>query len=471
MAHPPASTPTTTQSNLGTNPNLTLQRALESLMVNLDDELIRYRQSRSGQEISPPSRAPLKFRPKTSRSSPSLIHLKSAPPVRSAVAGRSEPQAPTAVTPPLHQGQAPFPTAAMPPTHGPSFPADQPMGSTLMPYQASPEDYLESTEALLSSTPRFQETDQNFDEMDDYQPSLARQLATPLGIGALLLLLVGSAGFGYLITSPEAVEHLREHALLQRFQPAPTVDQPLAVGAPNSQASPVPTGLQGLGPDLSEQEFGSLDLDRISSLPSSPPARSDSDFGSRPDQVQPNSTDRQPLPADAIAGDRTPTTAMRAETMAPLPSSRPNGTAAVPSVATPISPQPTPSRPTPTATTSPAAVAPQAPLRVAPPAINAQPPQPLVVNPTPTPVQPPAPLSPSSAPSAPASTSPSYYVITEYTGNQSLESARGAVGDAYVRDFPNGTKIQMGAFSQASSAQNLVQQLQQQGIPAQVYAP
>jgi cell division septation protein DedD len=40
-----------------------------------------------------------------------------------------------------------------------------------------------------------------------------------------------------------------------------------------------------------------------------------------------------------------------------------------------------------------------------------------------------------------------------------------------VRDFGSGSKIQMGAFSQESSAQNLVNQLQQQGIPAQVYTP
>jgi cell division septation protein DedD len=60
-------------------------------------------------------------------------------------------------------------------------------------------------------------------------------------------------------------------------------------------------------------------------------------------------------------------------------------------------------------------------------------------------------------------------VVADYTGNQSLESARGVVGDAYVRDFQGGTKIQMGAFSQESSARDLVQRLQQQGIPAQVY--
>lgn len=113
------------------------------------------------------------------------------------------------------------------------------------------------------------------------------------------------------------------------------------------------------------------------------------------------------------------------------------------------------------------------PTAIAPPAANAQPPQPLgsvAVAPTPTGITPPPPLAPSAQPAAPAA-QPNYYVITDYSGSQSLESARSAVGDAYVRNIAGGTKIQMGAFSQESSARNLAEQLQQQGIPAQVYTP
>jgi cell division septation protein DedD len=47
--------------------------------------------------------------------------------------------------------------------------------------------------------------------------------------------------------------------------------------------------------------------------------------------------------------------------------------------------------------------------------------------------------------------------------------ARSVVGDAYLRNFQGNRKIQMGAFSQESSARDLMQQLQQRGIPAQVY--
>ncbi|MGF1517994.1 MAG: SPOR domain-containing protein, partial [Nodosilinea sp.] len=104
-----------------------------------------------------------------------------------------------------------------------------------------------------------------------------------------------------------------------------------------------------------------------------------------------------------------------------------------------------------------------------------QPPQPLALDRAPAP---PAPLAPtgSVAPPAPITqappqAAPSYYVVTDYSGAQSLESARSAVGDAYVRNFSSGTRIQMGAFSQESSARSLVNQLQGQGIPAQVISP
>jgi hypothetical protein len=134
--------------------------------------------------------------------------------------------------------------------------------------------------------------------------------------------------------------------------------------------------------------------------------------------------------------------------------------------------------------------APPQPVRATSPSTAAAPPQPLSTNPTPQPVPqtqmaPPVPLAQPATPQsnaagttapAPISQPPpqntsSYYVITDYTGDQSLQNARSAVGGAYVRNFPNGARIQMGAFSQESAARSLVQQLQGQGIPAQVYAP
>ncbi|NEQ97977.1 MAG: SPOR domain-containing protein [Cyanothece sp. SIO2G6] len=62
-----------------------------------------------------------------------------------------------------------------------------------------------------------------------------------------------------------------------------------------------------------------------------------------------------------------------------------------------------------------------------------------------------------------------YYVTTPYTGDQSLESAQGAVSGSYVRSFPSGTQVQMGAFSNESGAEEFIQNLENQGISAEIY--
>jgi cell division protein FtsN len=72
---------------------------------------------------------------------------------------------------------------------------------------------------------------------------------------------------------------------------------------------------------------------------------------------------------------------------------------------------------------------------------------------------------------APPSSGDRYYVVTDYTGDPSLNQARQAVSDAYVRNFNDGAKVQMGSFTDAASAEQLAQDLQQQGVPAKVYHP
>ncbi|MGK7890958.1 MAG: SPOR domain-containing protein [Leptolyngbyaceae cyanobacterium] len=74
---------------------------------------------------------------------------------------------------------------------------------------------------------------------------------------------------------------------------------------------------------------------------------------------------------------------------------------------------------------------------------------------------------------APATSTPIaedlYYVTTPYTGDRSLETAQDAVSGSYVRSFPNGTQVQMGAFSSEDGAEELIQNLENQGISAEVY--
>jgi hypothetical protein len=64
-----------------------------------------------------------------------------------------------------------------------------------------------------------------------------------------------------------------------------------------------------------------------------------------------------------------------------------------------------------------------------------------------------------------------YYVVTDYTDEKSLQQARTAVPDAYVRNFSKGVKIQMGALNDAASAELLVKELQAKGVKPQYYQP
>jgi cell division septation protein DedD len=64
-----------------------------------------------------------------------------------------------------------------------------------------------------------------------------------------------------------------------------------------------------------------------------------------------------------------------------------------------------------------------------------------------------------------------YYVVTPYRSDSDLNQVQEAVPDAYVRNFSDGASVQMGAFSDQSKAQERVQELQQQGIEAEVRAP
>ncbi|KOR38064.1 MULTISPECIES: hypothetical protein [Planktothricoides] len=62
-----------------------------------------------------------------------------------------------------------------------------------------------------------------------------------------------------------------------------------------------------------------------------------------------------------------------------------------------------------------------------------------------------------------------FYVVIDYQNEDSLYLARQVIPDAYLREFPNGVKVQMAAFEDTASAQNMVQYLKEQGFAAQVY--
>ncbi|NES82473.1 MAG: SPOR domain-containing protein, partial [Moorea sp. SIO2B7] len=102
-------------------------------------------------------------------------------------------------------------------------------------------------------------------------------------------------------------------------------------------------------------------------------------------------------------------------------------------------------------------------------------PDPVPLSLEPLPSQPPKPSQPSSssqegaANTAPAQTQVQYFVVVEYSSERSLQQARKIVYDAYVKNFPQGKRIQMGAFRSESEAKAFIEKLKQQGIAASVY--
>ena len=64
-----------------------------------------------------------------------------------------------------------------------------------------------------------------------------------------------------------------------------------------------------------------------------------------------------------------------------------------------------------------------------------------------------------------------YYVTVPFTTEQELLNIRQSVDEAFVRQFLDGTQIQLAAFDNLDSAQQFIEELKGQGVTAQVYGP
>lgn len=141
-----------------------------------------------------------------------------------------------------------------------------------------------------------------------------------------------------------------------------------------------------------------------------------------------------------------------------------------------VNPSPTPvPRATPTPTTPPAASATGSTStlnnldRVLEPDANSS-----AANPTNTPSPNATPTPNPDVPKPPVDADDRYYdfhfVVVEYDP-QAWEKVRETVPDAYLRQFPVGERIQVGAFDTDEEAQQLVERLTAQGLNAQAYQP
>jgi hypothetical protein len=410
----------TSQSTLPTSLHPLLESALSHLDVNLEEELGRYRRTRRRRPIPPVGQVEYQTEPAVAAAATAGFD---------ALSGSPHVEDPEAKKPQglLDSSAEVFAAPSqqtITPNSATAFVDDPPTGEnpdTHLP----PDDYLASSEELLRSI-----AENEAELSTEPEPGLLQTLLTPLGIGSMLLLILTSVTFGVLLTSPESFRLLGLEKLFATPDPTDQAgqtggDRPETISGDNS----VP-----VEPDLSAEEFVELDLSTLSRLPAysgSPSARPPSDGETEAGETEAGES--------GIFEEAAPTT-----TTAPAPAP---STAALPSRPTsrPTSPAPAPAP-------SPAASLP----RLSSP------------SPTPAPATPPTPTT-AAAPATPQESL--YYVITDYTGDPSLDQAREAVGDAYVRNFPNGARVQLGAFSSEAGAEELRRDLAAQGISAEIYQP
>ncbi|MEB3337239.1 MAG: SPOR domain-containing protein [Leptolyngbyaceae bacterium] len=509
-----------------------LQAALGSLDVQLEDELTRYRRQRTGRPAPPPrglGRQP--------RKSLDLISI-------NATGGRTQPQgssalpqtaasiSPRVAVPPklTHPSQSASSRGIQPPPQrssssspsGTGVVAAAPLsgmestkvyepipepdwavtahlaeegGKLVSPTSSTlePDDYLASSEELLRSLSEPEEMMKSQGKWD-----LLSSLFSPLGIGALLLLLVSSTTIGYILINPSSLGHLGLERLFRSPNPTTTQNSSDPDGLPESTVS------QGSGlpnsPNLTSQEFVDLNLNTLSALKTSPNSGSSSISPSTTIATPQNAGVKPSPTASAKPATQTTTTQAtgnQASTVVfqPDQSGQPSsGSAIAPTASTSSAPVSIPPKPQDAPVVQfpkPASITPSAaprPKVAVAPSPSSWPPSPVPVAVRPSVAVPSVTVPSVAVPSAavpsvtvptvasPATPSPAstgyHYVVTNYNGDRALEEARKAVPDAYVRNFPeSGARVQFGAFNDAASAQALVEQLQQQGISAQVYQP
>lgn len=469
-----------TSSNPSINP--VLQAALGSLDVQLEEELARYRRQRAGRPVMSPSglgrhqlRKPIELisvDKGAKRTQPPALGMSTAPKIEFplVMVNQTPTAAPTdeANRLPIAQTGQQEPSSSTPtePT-APLFALSQTNrasrdsvdgaterlapseksaegGGDLVPLaatQTQPEDYLESSEKLLRSLAQEEVRDRSKKRFTD-------RFLTPLGVGSILLLLLSGATLAYIFRNPSTLSALN----LNRFfasKTTTTAPKPTETTQANKTPAETPPPLKG--PNLASEEFPEVSLDTLSHLEPSP-TPTPSAASRQPDAPAPAVTEQAPpvVPNSALPGSSTDISS------ALLPSSGQPGT--VPSTVVPVAPLP------PLPTSVPRAIQ---------PSISSVKSKPLST-PTTSAARQKSKASSSAAQQAanPAITRGGYYyVLTNYSSDRDLEKAKRVVPDAYVERFPQGARIQMGAFKRESQAKALLEQLKKQGVTASVYHP
>lgn len=489
-----------TSTNFGINP--TLQAALSSLDVQLEEELARYRRQRTGRPLMSPkglgrnqthkpidliSVERVRNQPQRPALGMSTAPLASFP----LFMVQPAPEASSHQTPPnplnitsdtspgmvvAAQNQADDNFGSQPGTEPPTPPIPLAGGGGLATAgisQSPPEDYLESSEQLLRSLAEAETAPAP-------KKPFTEKLLTPLGIGSLLLLLLSSATAVYFLSNPSSFA-----AILDRFfgttTPTPVQNNTVPTSTNNSGKN---TSVVN-GPDLASDEFVDLNLNTLSHLETSPkPSPSASSL-----QVVPS---LPTLPntgtATTVAPSVVPNTALprrSADLSSVLLATPP--TASAPYAPVPrVAPLPTPATAAPKSSTAKSNTSTQLNKSTQAKSSKSQASTQVKSSKSHTSTQvnkstqtkPAEKKQPQASPSPAAVTASTtgvpgsyYYVFLNSGGESALEQARTIISDAYLEQFPQGTRIQMGAFPTESEAKTMVEKLQGQGLAASIYHP
>ncbi|MEB3213878.1 MAG: hypothetical protein VKL39_21200 [Leptolyngbyaceae bacterium] len=327
-------------------------------------------------------------------------------------------------------------------------------GGAIALHTPAPDSYLESSEALLRSLDELDEAKYQTPDDSDSGLSASRlwaSLMSPLGIGSLMLLILSTATLGYVVVNPALLGFGDKDA-------ATPGDDVAAGDASGSLGS-------GIFADLASSEFDELDLNSLSGASRQQRTSPFSDFPSAIDSDFPSAIDDEgQVPDEFSVGDEAETSAAQS-------------TPLIPSQVQPLMPQRFgPPAPTAAQASAPAVAPIPAPTSVtqsSTPQSSSPPPSSAQVAPLP-PVAPPSTASASESQSRATAVTEQpqdgfVYVVAPFTGDRSLEQAQQAVPGAHLRNFPQGAQVQLGAFSETERAQSLVEQLNRQGIPAELY--
>lgn len=402
-----------------------LHTALANLDVQLEDELARYRRQRISGRSTPAKR-------RTASPLPEQVSLPStasppAPQARSTPAA-AEPSAWDDPAPSLAIATASDRALTPePPTLSDDLFMPELRQNALVRTAPELDDYLESSEELLRSLAAEEAQVQA-------ERGFMQSLLTPLGVGSMLLLLLSSALFGYVVMNPTGISRLF----------ASNQSNSASTSQPSTDTPPMEGPAIAPQPNLAAQEFKDLNLNTLSTL--------------NPGKASPAA---MPSPRSSVAPVSRP--------VPPAPTTSAPATSSAPQLAPP---EPVAPAPAPSYSTRSAAPPPSYPARSAAPV----PPAPRVTA-APVPVERsvavPRALPPAAAPTAaPRSAPPGGYPVKveiPFDGDNTLGAVQKVVPDAYVRSASDGRAvIQGGAFGTPAEAEARAAELRKQGISAEV---